>query len=114
MDVELSGNRELRRLPPDPGVPCPVGPVPPAGADTLCNIVLEACIVAANAIRHTIFQPLLPDLFNLQSVGGCTIFMHRETNCVQCAFAGAKPQIHVVCVCGVYVAQNVAHGSGCQ
>ena len=37
MDVELSGNRELRRLPPDPGVPCPVGLVPPAGSDTLCR-----------------------------------------------------------------------------
>ena len=37
MDIELSGNKELRRLPPDPGVPWPVGPVPPAGADTLCR-----------------------------------------------------------------------------
>ena len=37
MELELSGNRELHRLPRDPGVPCPVGPVPPAGADTLCR-----------------------------------------------------------------------------
>ena len=37
MELELSGNRELRRPPRDPGVPCPVGPVPPAGADTLCR-----------------------------------------------------------------------------
>ena len=37
VELELSGNRDVRRLPPDPGVPYLVGPVPPAGADTLCR-----------------------------------------------------------------------------
>ena len=35
VELELSGNSELRQLPPNLGVPCPVGPVPPADSDTL-------------------------------------------------------------------------------
>ena len=31
----MSGNNEVRRLPPDPRDPCPVGPVPPAGNNEL-------------------------------------------------------------------------------
>ena len=58
-------------------------------------------MLAANAMWHVLWQRLLQQLLDLQSAGGCAIFMHLETNFVKCTFAAAKLEIDVVCVCGV-------------
>ena len=67
------------------------------------NIVLEVCTVVANARWHAVFQHLLQHMLDLQSIVGCTIFMHLETNFVKCTFAGAKPEIDVVCVWAMWL-----------
>ena len=64
------------------------------------NVVLEACMVAANVLWRTIFVRLLHHLVALQEAGGCTIVMHADTRCVKCTFVGAKEQMDVFCVCG--------------
>ena len=64
------------------------------------NVVLEACMVAANVVWRTIFARLLHHLFELQGVGDCTILMHTETCYVKCTFVGTKEEVDVFCVCG--------------
>ena len=62
--------------------------------------VLEACMVAANAVWHVVFQRLLEHLLHFQDGGGCSLYMHPDTRSVKCAFPGANPESDVVCVCG--------------
>ena len=64
------------------------------------NVVLEACMVAANAVWHVVFQRLLEHLLHFQDGGGCSLYMHPDTRSVKCAFPGANPESDVVCVCG--------------
>ena len=64
------------------------------------NVVLEAYMVAAIVLWHTIFARLLHHLIELQKVGGCTILMHTNTRSVKCTFVGAKEELDVFCVCG--------------
>ena len=65
------------------------------------NVVLEACMVAANMLWGTIFARLLHHLFELQEARGCTTLMHPETRLVKCIFVGAKEEVDVFCVCGI-------------
>ena len=39
------------------------------------NFVLEACMVAANAMWQTVFQRLLRHLMTCQEAGGCKLYM---------------------------------------
>ena len=64
------------------------------------NLVLEACMVAANALWQTVFRRLLWHLMTCQEAGGCKLYMHLATNSVKCTFPGAEPETDVVCVCG--------------
>ena len=64
------------------------------------NVVLEACMVAANVLWRTIVVRLLHHLFELQEAGGCTILMHIDTRSVKCTFVGAKEEVDVFCVFG--------------
>ena len=64
------------------------------------NVVLEACLVAANMLWHTIFPCLLHHLFELQEAGGCTILMQTENHSGKCTFVGAKEEVDAFCVCG--------------
>ena len=64
------------------------------------NVVLEACMVAANAVWHVVFQRLLEHLLHFQDGGGCSLYMHPDTRSVKCAFLGANPESDEVCVCG--------------
>ena len=64
------------------------------------NLVLEACMVAANAMWQTVFQRLLRHLMTCQEEGGCRLYMHPATNSIKCTFPTAEPESDVVCVCG--------------
>ena len=64
------------------------------------NVVLEACMVAANVLWRTIFARLLHHLFELQEASGCTILMHTYTRSIKCTFVDAKEEVGVFCVCG--------------
>ena len=64
------------------------------------NPVLEACMVAANALWQTVFRRLLRHLMTCQEAGGCKLYMHPATNSVKCTFPSAEPESDVVCVCG--------------
>ena len=64
------------------------------------NLVLEACMVAGNALWQTVFQRLLRHLMTCQEAGGCKSYMHPATNSVKCTFPSAEPESDVVCVCG--------------
>ena len=71
------------------------------------NLVLEACMVAANALWQTVFRRLLRHLMTCQEAGGCKLYMHPATNSVKCTFLGAEPESDVVCVCGSCIRQWV-------
>ena len=43
------------------------------------NLVLQACMVAANALWQTIFQRLIRHLLTCPEAGGCKLYMHRAT-----------------------------------
>ena len=64
------------------------------------NLVLEACMVAANALWQTVLQRLLRHLMTCQEARSCKLYMHPATNSVKCIFSGAEPETDVVCVCG--------------
>ena len=64
------------------------------------NVVLEACMVAANVLWGAIFVHLLHHLFQSQEAGGCTILMHTNTRSIKCTFVGAKEKVDVSCACG--------------
>ena len=64
------------------------------------NVVLEACMLAANAVWHVVFQRLLEHLLHFQDGGGCSLYLHQDTCSVKCTFPGAIPESDVVCVCG--------------
>ena len=64
------------------------------------NLVLETCMVAANALWQIVFQRLLGYLVTCQEAGGCKLCMHPATNSVKCTFPSAEPESDVVCVCG--------------
>ena len=64
------------------------------------NLVLEACMVAANALWQTVLQRLLRHLMTCQEAGGCKLYMHPATNAGKCTFPSAEPESDVVCVCG--------------
>ena len=65
-----------------------------------CNLFLEACMVAANAMWQTIFQRLLRHLMTCQEAGGRRLYMHPTTSSVKCTFPSAESESDVVCVCG--------------
>ena len=64
------------------------------------NLVLEACMVAANALWPTVFQRLLRHLMTCQEAGGCKLYMHPAIDSVKCKFPSAEPESDVVCMCG--------------
>ena len=64
------------------------------------NLVLEVCMVVANALWQTVFQRLLRHLMTCQQAGGCKLYMHPATNLVKCTFPRAELGSDVVCVCG--------------
>ena len=64
------------------------------------NLILEACMVATNALLQTIFQHMVRHLMTCQEAGSCKSHMHPATNSVKCTFPGANPETDVVCVCG--------------
>ena len=70
------------------------------GAPVHWNLVLEACMVAANAFWQTAFQRLLRHLMTCQEAGGCKLYMHPAANSVKCTFPSAETESDVVCVCG--------------
>ena len=63
------------------------------------NLVLEPCMVAANAMWQTIVQRLLRRLMTCQEAGGCRLYMPPATNSVKCTFPSAEPETDEVCVC---------------
>ena len=64
------------------------------------NLVLEACMVAANAMWQIVFRRLLRHLMTCQEASGYKIYMHPATDLVRCKFPSAQPESDVVCVCG--------------
>ena len=64
------------------------------------NLVLEGCMVPANAMWQTVFECLLRHLMTCQEAGGCKLYMHPATNSVKCTFPSAELEGDVVCVCG--------------
>ena len=64
------------------------------------HLVLEACMVAANALWQTVFQRPLWHMMTCQEAGGYKLCMHRATNSVKCTFPSVKPESDAVCVCG--------------
>ena len=64
------------------------------------SLVLEACMVAANALWQIVFQRLLRLLMTSQEAGGCKLYVHPASNSVKCTFLGADAETDVVCVCG--------------
>ena len=53
------------------------------------NLVLEACMVAANAMWQAVFRRLLQHLMTCQEASGCKLNMHLATNLVKCTFPSA-------------------------
>ena len=76
------------------------------------SVVLEACMVAANAMWHAVFQRLLEHLLHFWEGGGCSLYMHPDTRSVKCTFLGANPESDVVCLCVGPVAQSVVCVNG--
>ena len=75
------------------------------------NLVLQACMVAAHAIWHTVFQRLLQRLMTCHEACGRTLYMHPATNLVKCIFLVQEPKpIWFVCV-GL-VAETVVYVNG--
>ena len=64
------------------------------------SLVLEACMVATNALWQTIFQRPLWHLMTRQEAGGCKLYMHPATNSVKCGIPSAEPESNVLCVYG--------------
>ena len=63
------------------------------------NLVLQACMVAANEIWHTVFQRLLRRFMTCHEACGRTLCMHPATNLVKCIFFDARAENNLVCVC---------------
>ena len=55
------------------------------------NLVLEACMVAANALWQTVFQRLLQQLMTCEEASGCKLYMNPATDSVKCIFPSAEP-----------------------
>ena len=70
-------------------------PTPKIWAPLHQNLVLEACMVAANALWQTVFERLW-HLMTCQEAGGCKLYMHPATKSVKCTFPGAEPETDVV------------------
>ena len=67
--------------------------IPPTKISALVhrNLVLEPCMVVANALWQTIFQRLLRHLMTCQEAGDCKLYMHPvATNSVKCTFPIAE------------------------
>ena len=64
------------------------------------SLVLEACMVAANALWHTVFQGLLRQLMTCQEAGGCKLYTHSASISVKCTSPSAEPETDVCGSCG--------------
>ena len=56
------------------------------------NLILQACMVAANTLWQTIFIRLLRHLLSCPETGGCKLYMPRAANSVKCTFSNAESE----------------------